>query len=257
MSKEIAFRNAHRAAFPDVYAAHDRATVGQARAARTGAADAANRGSCLALWTRKAIRRQEWIEANKEVDAYHDRVSQQRWSGLGKVVPAQVETRFAGAVDLEDLHERCKAKRFISSVTQDVEPDPVMTAWVETIYLRMGIRNVCFFSGSYSDKYGYPHGLMLPRNVQADFKRALADYGFANRDWFDAVEAHKTGRDVLHCHALIADMSREDMRLLEACWTRDRGWSKAVRCHDGGVNYCCKYVLKSNNGDSFDWSWAT
>lgn len=132
---------------------------------------------------------------------------------------------------------------------------PLQDAWIR--YVMDGVRSdrLCFFSMTYSDEYGDPHGLMLARNVQADFQRALKRYGFASRRWCCAVEPHPSGRRILHAHALIADMSASDMKYLEAAWTAERGWSKAVPCHDGGVRYTCKYALKGADSSAFDWRW--
>jgi hypothetical protein len=134
-------------------------------------------------------------------------------------------------------------------------PDMLRDAWVGFIQDHLGVEDVCFFSGSYSNEYGYPNGLMLARNVQRDFKRFLAAYGFDDREWTCSIEKHPSGRDVLHLHALISGMSPVEMAAFERAWTTSRGWSKAVPCHDGGVRYCCKYALKGSAGDSFEWSW--
>jgi hypothetical protein len=133
--------------------------------------------------------------------------------------------------------------------------DQVRDAWVELVRERLGSERVCFFSGSYRDDYGYPHGLMLARNVQRDFKRFLTEYGYDDCDWVCAVERHPSGRDILHCHALLSNMTDCEMVGLEHDWTESRGWSKAVRCHDGGVRYTCKYALKGADDTLFDWSW--
>jgi hypothetical protein len=131
---------------------------------------------------------------------------------------------------------------------------PVGRAWLRLAKDHVGSEDVCFFSGSYRDDYGYPNGLMLARNVQRDFIRALDGAGVSDRAWLNAVEKHPSGRDVLHCHGLVGGMSEADMRLWEDYWTTSRGWSKAVRCHDGGVAYVCKYALKGQSVELFDWS---
>jgi hypothetical protein len=133
--------------------------------------------------------------------------------------------------------------------------DVVRDAWVGFVQGGLGVEDVCFFSGSYSDEYGYPNGLMLARNVQRDFKRFLKAFGYDGRSWTNSVEKHPSGRDVLHLHALINGMTGADMRRFERAWTASRGWSKAVSCTDGGVRYCCKYALKGAYVESFEWSW--
>jgi hypothetical protein len=96
---------------------------------------------------------------------------------------------------------------------------------------------------------------MLARNVQRDFKRFLAAFGYDDCDWVCAVEKHPSGRDVLHVHALLSNLGPMEMSMLEHDWTESRGWSKAVPCHDGGVRYTCKYALKGAYVETFDWSW--
>jgi len=133
--------------------------------------------------------------------------------------------------------------------------DPLRDAWVSLVQEKLGDERVCFFTGSYRDDVGYPNGFMLARNVQRDFKRFLAAGGYDDCDWVCAVEKHPSGRDVLHLHALLSNMTDTEMHALEHDWTESRGWSKAVRCHDGGVRYCCKYALKGAYVETFDWSW--
>jgi hypothetical protein len=130
--------------------------------------------------------------------------------------------------------------------------DPVLESWVRLVQENLVDRPLVFFTGTYSDAYGMSHGLMLPRNVQADFKRALKRAGLGDRAYINAVEPHRL-RSVLHCHALV-EATESEATLLRHVWD-ERGWSSAPECTDGGVSYCCKYALKSSTADAFDWRW--
>jgi len=115
-----------------------------------------------------------------------------------------------------------------------------------------------FFTGTYSDAYGYAHGLMKSHNVIADLRRFLLHQDLTDRDWVCAVELHKF-RDILHLHALIAGVGSFDERVrLEHAW-RVSGRGQQVTCDpllDRGVAYCTKYALKGQNAADFDWSWS-
>lgn len=200
-------------------------------------------GSCLVLWNRRDMREATWAT---------------------RVAAATARRRPADAPPPRPVtisHDRDYAE-FICGVAADrrreqisANPrlevqDPVLKSWVTMVSDKLGDLPLVFFTGTYSDAYGMSHGLMLPRNVQADFKRALRDAGLADRRYINAVEPHRL-RSVLHCHALI-EASEADAAVLQAVWDK-RGWSSAPRCTDGGVSYCCKYALKSASADAFDW----
>ena len=115
-------------------------------------------------------------------------------------------------------------------------------------------------TGTYSDGYGYSHGLMLPRNVMRDFARAIEHERpgvFLPR--CIGVEEHNTGRAVLHFHAMVGGVwSDDDRARLEAYWLFSRGWAKAkaVSASGGCVGYCAKHLLKRGAADNFDFQLA-
>lgn len=110
------------------------------------------------------------------------------------------------------------------------------------------------FTGTYSDAYGYRNGLMLSRNVEADFRRFMSWKGLHHRPWAIGIERHpQTHRNVLHLHAIVAgDWTREDCDDFRACWAVHRGHAKAkpVVDADGFCGYVCKHLLKQgSDGD--------
>lgn len=222
--------------------------------ARASARADGRRGSCLTLWSRKDVRAAVWQARMDTCRENEERAKLVRYGVLSS--PCGAVTRsYLSELEREELAERVDSAR---PVYPPRRPDPVLDAWVSfvTAHMTSGSAESCFFSGSYSDQYGYPHGLMLARNVQADFRRALDECGLADREWVNAVEPHPSGRPVLHCHALVSNMTAAERASFEEYWTRTRGWSKAVLLHDGGVAYCAKYALKYGSVDSFDWSWS-
>jgi hypothetical protein len=115
-----------------------------------------------------------------------------------------------------------------------------------------------FFTATYSDAYGYPHGLMKARNVLADFRRFLVSQGIDHLDWVCAVELHKF-RDILHLHALISGLGDFETRCaLERAW-RESSRGQQVTADpllDRGLQYCTKYALKGVDAAEFDWSFS-
>jgi hypothetical protein len=200
----------------------------------------------MALWKRSDVRDALWVA--RRPAAY---IAPAQSSSSGLVVGRRVDPSL-----FDEMRER-RAQEIAAMppLRHDRPGDKVRDAWVAMVSERLGDERVCFFTGSYRDDYGYANGLMLARNVQRDFKRFLAAYGYDDCDWVCAVEKHPSGRDVLHLHALLADMGPNEMLMMEHDWTESRGWSKAVRCHDGGVRYTCKYALKGAYVETFDWSW--
>jgi len=203
-------------------------------------------GSCMALWKRADVRAALW-EARRPAAS----TAPAQTSSSGLVVAHRVDSSL-----FDEVRQRRAAEIAEMPILRHDRPlDQVRDAWVGMVTERLGDDRVCFFTGSYRDDYGYENGLMLARNVQHDFKRFLAAYGYDDCDWVCAVEKHPSGRDVLHLHALLSNMTDTEMVMLEHDWTESRGWSKAVRCHDGGVRYTCKYALKGAYVETFDWSW--
>jgi len=110
-----------------------------------------------------------------------------------------------------------------------------------------------YFTGTYSEEYGYANGLMSARNVHKDFRRFLAEHGMTNVEFVNGVEKHQY-RDILHCHGIIAgEFTDLDRYLLDAEWQRDRGFCRVLPVLDGCASYVTKYALK-NDTDNFDWN---
>jgi len=137
-------------------------------------------------------------------------------------------------------------------------PDPLQAAWCSMVEDHMTGEGDCFFTGTYSDAYGYAHGLMQSRNVVKDFTRFLASEELGDHSWVCAVELHRF-RDILHLHALIAGVGDRDSRhSLERAW-RTSGRGQQVTAEpllDRGIAYCTKYALKGQNAADFEWSWT-
>lgn len=114
-----------------------------------------------------------------------------------------------------------------------------------------------YFTGTYSDDYGLPHGLMLARNAHHDFRRFLLERGLTAHEFINGVEHHEYRyKDVLHLHAIIAgEFSDLDRRLLKAEWQRERGYARVLPVLDGCASYVTKYALKGDT-ESFDWNLA-
>jgi hypothetical protein len=112
-----------------------------------------------------------------------------------------------------------------------------------------------YFTGTYSDDYGFPHGLTLARNVHHDFRRFILDRDLQHHEFIVGVEEHRF-RDVLHLHAVIAgDFTDLDRRLLQAEWAVERGHARVLPVLDGCASYVTKYALKHDT-TNFDWHLA-
>lgn len=128
-------------------------------------------------------------------------------------------------------------------------------AWIQWLAPRFADDEACYFTGTYSDDYGLPHGLTLARNVHKDFRSFLYDRELADREFICGVEHHRY-RDVLHLHAVISgDFTELDRRLLQAEWAVERGHARVLPVRDGCASYVTKYALKGDT-ESFDWNLA-
>ena len=128
-------------------------------------------------------------------------------------------------------------------------------AWISWLSPRFSDRESAYFTGTYSDDYGLPHGLMLARNVHHDFRRFLVERGLTDRQFITGVEQHQY-RDVLHLHAIIqGELTDLDRRLLKAEWEVSRGYARVLPVLDGCASYVTKYALKGDT-ENFDWNIA-
>lgn len=156
---------------------------------------------------------------------------------------------------------RNRHRRGTARATEPAQAQPrgsggrdVRGAWCDWLTPRFG-NGSAYITGTYSDEYGFPHGLMLPRNVHKDVLRFMSDGGFLdleNRSYICGVEKHRY-RDVLHWHGIIAgDFGADDLRYLQALWAAERGFARVLPVTDGCASYVTKYALKGDT-DSFEW----
>lgn len=214
--------------------------------------EAAPTGSCLALWKRSDVRAALWEVRQGRASA---RPEARRGCGrtehdAPRPVSVTHDADYAAWVVGEGARKRALAAASNPRVESN---DPLVAQWVVLVGNELRGKELRFFTGTYSDSYGMSHGCMLPRNVQADFKRALKSAGLDDAAFICAVEPHRD-RAVLHLHALV-EASEADARVLQHVWA-ERGWSSAPAVTDGGLSYCCKYALKSSTPDSFEWRWS-
>lgn len=243
-TKNIAFRNAARAGTAKGEGPGRGTTASAAAespalafAGRSGRPEG-ERGTCLGLWRHRDVRTALW----------------DTWK---VTTVAAVQARPVCPVRLSRiLCEDGEVGARPAFPVAGRAPDPVLVAWCGMVQEHMDPDGSVFFSGSYSDQYGLPHGLMKARNVVKDFKRFLVAEGLQNHEWVCAVERHKY-RDVLHLHALISGAGDFHRRVeLEQAW-RASGRGRQVTADpllDGGVAYCSKYALKAQEAAEFDWS---
>lgn len=211
-------------------------------------------GSCLRLWRRRTIR-----EVLFRLGAPTAPQSSAAGGGLGgPESPAEVRRSLMLGARLEIAQEEAAATRLgnIASL-QEPRVDAVRDAWVRLIAEHMDTSEGAFCTLTYSDGYGYPHGLMLARNCLADWRRFLKSQGLSlpANPWTCCIERHQE-RDILHLHALLGGVDSAESRFgLQEAWQRDRGFCRISPILDGGVRYCAKYATKSLEAAMFEWSW--
>lgn len=124
-------------------------------------------------------------------------------------------------------------------------------AWIQWLSPVFSGNDSCYFTGTYSDDYGYANGLMLVRNVHKDFQRFLESFDFQGR-FIVGVEHHQY-RDVLHLHGVLeGPFNREQLAWIKAWWQVERGYARALPVLDGCTSYVTKYALKGDT-ESFEW----
>lgn len=130
-------------------------------------------------------------------------------------------------------------------------PHGLRATWVDWLSPHFHDNESCYFTGTYSDDYGVPNGLMAARNVHKDWKRYLESFGYEGK-YIVAVEKHLY-RDVLHLHGILAGPFTDEQRTwLKRWWAADRGHCKALPVLDGCESYITKYALKTDT-DCFEW----
>lgn len=113
--------------------------------------------------------------------------------------------------------------------------------------------NAMYFTGTYSDDYGLPNGLMLQRNVHKDFRRWLdKETDLGEHDFVCAVERHAY-RDILHLHAMVAgSFTADELLYYKRMWAATRGHARSLPILDGCASYVTKYALKADT-DALDF----
>lgn len=140
---------------------------------------------------------------------------------------------------------------------REKRPDsPETTAWLTLLSPHFSEGHSLNFTGTYSDDYGYSNGLMHARNVERDFKRFLRSVGRTDESWVLGVEHHRTGRKILHLHAVVAGhWSDADIVLADYEWQRYRGFCRAGTVNDraGAVRYAVKHAMKQGGAECLFW----
>jgi hypothetical protein len=156
----------------------------------------------------------------------------------------------------EDLAEMKSRRRvFPDPLPRSTANQVLLESWGDFLVPLFGNGIACNLTGTYSDAYGYAHGLMLARNVIKDFRAFARSLGRADIALCIGVEKHPTtNRAVLHFHAMLGgDWTEAECRAAEDLWKLDRGWcvAKQVTDRSGCVEYAAKHLLKTGAADNF------
>jgi len=175
---------------------------------------------------------------------------------LRRELPGVVEIRQATDEELADLDASCKPRQCVQeravSKRRSASDERIIQEWATFLSPHFGVTGSLHFTGTYSDDYGYSHGLMLARNVVKDF---YAFYRTLKRPAGEAVaigvESHPSGRAILHLHALLGgSWSPADRAQAAGMWVAHRGWARATEIvgREGCVAYAAKHLLKQGTG---------
>jgi len=207
--------------------------------------------------------------AQARADAEHVALGRQRTRGTDCAPSArhlwpatreqgsEIQLRHVREGELEDLAERAIARRRPEPLPRNQANQAVLDGYVGMFSPHFDGGGAMNLTGTYTDGYGYAHGLMLPRNIIKDFRAFIDQERPGVFDpWLIGVEAHNTGRDILHFHAMVGGTwSEADMERLQARWVYSRGWAvaKSVTAAGGCVAYCAKHLLKRGADDTLDF----
>jgi len=126
-------------------------------------------------------------------------------------------------------------------------------AWVMWLSPRFSGNESAYVTGTYSDEYGFPHGLMKTRNVHKDVRLWLKSLGLETLEFICGAEEHAY-RDILHWHGIVkGPFSDLERAILKASWSAERGHCRVLPVLDGCASYVTKYALKADS-DAFDWN---
>lgn len=181
-----------------------------------------------------------------------------------RFAPGSIIVSQASASDLEALQARIDAKsaRRSTPPRRSARDSALLDAWGDWLAPRFANGSSVHFTGTYSDEYGYSHGLMLVRNVIKDFQAfrgVLERYKLPSSPGCIGVEYHpQTHRAILHLHALLGgEWDAGSRRELVTLWQTYRGFARAteVVTREDCVRYAAKHLLKQGDTDAFDF-WA-
>jgi hypothetical protein len=174
---------------------------------------------------------------------------------LQTLAPGAIICSRLTAEELEELNSRTRV--FPDPLPRSSANKRLLEAWADFLSPHFADGEACNLTGTYSDDYGYSHGLMLTRNVIADFQRFRRKLGRGSSPACIGVEYHPTThRAILHFHAMLGgSWSDSDLRSAQAEWVISRGWchAKRVEGRAGCVEYAAKHLLKQGDADSFDF----
>lgn len=169
----------------------------------------------------------------------------------GAVIITQATSEY-----LEDVECRASKRRAPKPVKRPQSETEMLDAWADMLAPHFMDGQAVHFTGTYSDEYGYSHGLMLARNVHRDFGAFLKSNGWDDRPYCIGVEVHRTGRAILHLHALLGGSWDDLERMcLKESWAVYRGHAKATQVvtREQCVKYAAKHCMKTDVGDTFDF----
>lgn len=173
-----------------------------------------------------------------------------------RTFPGAVITSQASPDYLKDIEQRAKRRRAPKPIKRPQNDSEMLDAWADMLAPHFTDGQAVHFTGTYSDEYGYSHGLMLARNVQRDFKAFLKGNGWDDRPYCIGVEVHDSKRAILHLHALIGGswdiLEREH---LKQSWKVYRGHARATQVvtREQCVKYAAKHCMKTDVVDTFDF----
>jgi len=122
---------------------------------------------------------------------------QEGCGALHALFPGIVIYSQATAEQLADLESRKRS--FPTPLPRSESNRALLEGWAEFLAPHFGNGHACNLTGTYSDSYGYAHGLMLVRNVVKDFQRFRRSIHRESEPANIGVEYHPTtNRAILH-----------------------------------------------------------
>src|SRR5665811_145654 len=173
---------------------------------------------------------------------------------LRSAFPGVVVTSTLSEFEIDCVSARAELRRRPTPLPRSQANRDLLESWGWFLEPDYGSGQACNLTGTYSDDYGYSHGLMLARNVIKDFQRFRRSIGRSHEAACIGVEHHpSTNRAILHFHALISgDWTEDELKRCKADWS-SRGWAVAqhVDKREGCIQYAAKHLLKQGSDDNF------